>query len=533
MNLFYSYDKGSHRDPNRKQQLEDNITRSFIVTVSKLNNSTQKYYLDLLLKKAKINLNLKGTLNYKLQSMEDEDDLRNVQLSKNKILITIADRNTNINKNSFLKANYNELVRLDVLEKKRGEAEKYRKLLHSLIEEIDDDQKVITKKQFEDLKQIDDIIKISQADLSIPDLKSRLEFIYHNLIGSRPDAWIYGDNFAILIESKIGNNSIYEAQIFRHLTHRKGFRIDKSDVRLGDNCDSYELINLSWKDIDYSFEELKNNRVNLDNYEKILIDQFKEYLAMTNTFLDLSFIVKPNLGYDREMAREQFPLFLKELDKKIINMNIHPDLQRAHKPLDYLWDYYGIQKTNIKNKKVEVLKDPHYSIYFDKEGAGIALTTKNKKLINKFLESQELISYIRDLFNRTQENLLARYSFTLRNYRLVDYKKGQIKGETFPTFRFEINFSELHGRNEEIKNFIDTMKYYLEYAKQVELLLQVAYPSVSKIKHSQKKNDEEALRSANEKLFKNHEKLLNEFETFVNDTKSLFLELVNFSKKQK
>ena len=48
--------------------------------------------------------------------------------------------------------------------------------------------------------------------------------------GNRPDGWIIGNEEVILIETKIGNYKVKDAQIRRHLTGKKGFHIPQDEI---------------------------------------------------------------------------------------------------------------------------------------------------------------------------------------------------------------------------------------------------------------------------------------------------------------
>jgi hypothetical protein len=540
LNMFYSYSQGGLESADEERVLEDNVTRALIDTLKHSEHSLTAGFLSSILRYD----TKRKAFDYELQNIDDSDSLDLVQGAANKFVLGISPSGNEPRDSSSTQSLEDLVNRLEAFVKEQidPDNETAKRPLRELRQSIRGIIEQVRKKredgsfdsELNDLNHVMTHTLSEKAlggdwhlDITDSDLPDQLSFIYECLLGSRPDGWIWESGpdttsdhkseFAVLIENKI-YGELNAIQLRRHIRRRTGLDSNKENVK---------IIPTSWKAIASFFASYKTEH----QPTAFLVEQFKEYLSMTNIILDLSFLTDKDGGYERQIAREQFPKLLEEWDKKIFAMKIHPDLRRAHRPLDYLWDYYGIKQLNIKNKKDEAQQDPHYSVYFGETGAGIGLTTKKKKLIEAFLNSERLKNIIDKLFDdTTNRNLLARYSLILNNYRLVDYRQGQMKGETFPTFTFEINFSELHGRKDKITQFVETMRAYSEYAKQVELLFKVAYPDVSKIKHSQSADQDEALRSANEQLFKKYELLLGEYERFVKDTKPLFLELVESSK---
>jgi len=504
LNLFYSYSGGNRDDLDKCSQLEDNITRSFLITLMHLQTKNRNIFLKALIGAFKHEIKT-DKLNFDLQSIDNKSDLSKISNVPKKILLTIGRQVSDIKKSDLAiidvdKGLINKINKLD--EKAKGKKE----------EEIKKKYKQMVKKQM-----FDEEFQISGDEEKIHG--KYLQSLYSLIHGSRPDGWIYNDDIAILIEAKSGFGKIYDSQIFRHLTDPNGFGIPSKEVLKGDGCDKYDIVNISWKEINEKLYKLELN----DN-EKIFVHQFKEYLIMTGETLDLSFVVKEDEGYDREKAKNQFPLFLEELDREVEKLGIK-NLERGKRPLDILWDYYGI-KTIDKSGKKSINKNPHYSIYFDQPGltnAGITLTTTTMKTtqIKKLFNLPKFNEYLKDKIKLKKEAKISRYYIMLQNYRIIDHIKGQQKGETNYTFMFKINFSEISS-DKDIDVILDSMKQYVNFAKEFAFGIEILYPDVSKIRNK----DQEGLRQLNKALFEDHEKLIKLYCEFIQDTKSIFESLI-------
>ncbi|MBC8488911.1 MAG: hypothetical protein H8D45_23070 [Bacteroidetes bacterium] len=492
LNLFYSFDHGSTKSPDKNIQLEDNITRSFILTLCNLSHKNIVSFLERILPN-RIEIDKGNNIVFDLQSRNDSTSfLRN-------------GRNTNI-QNSFVLTISNHKQKISLNNKQKEKI--------NCINKIGDDRKRY-------LKRIKSIWKKNQVNYleSIPDTFCIQQFEEKEILGfyellseCRPDGWIIGDNFQILIETKIGSNKIFVPQIYRHITDDKGFGFKTCTPKQFNDL----VINCTWTDVLQYFNDLEN----INNTEKFLISEFKEYLVMNGIVLDLSFITELKKGYKRETARKQFPFLLEKLDEKISSLNLR-DFKRSNRPKSgHLWDYYGramLERNKNTNKMKEIVKlDPHYSIYFDQPGAGVGFTINNKTQVKKLL-NEDFINYLRELQEKTDQVSLMRYYFGLINYRLIDHKKGQIKGDTRETFNMRIFLSELKNSTIPIKTVMDDMVKYFKLAKQFEFGIIVLYPN----RNSNIKS-EKGLKNSNINLFKNPDELLDLFTEFIKDTYHYF-----------
>lgn len=530
LNIFFSYDRGGYKDPDKLKQLEDNVTRSFIIVLRHLQPRNQSQ----LLKKLLGPNNYFG-LKYDLQNLKKRSDLK---LNSTKYLLTIGSVESEYRKEHLEKSNIQRFQFEKISEDKDDKSKKvFKKIIYDISSLLDGDESKLAShlRKFENDYNYK-FEKVFDNGINKDRLESHLVYLNDFLKGCRPDAWIYNDHLSIAIESKIGSNPFIESQLCRHIrdkTHGLGVKANEK----------FYVINTTWDNLAEIFKSLKIYNSKNYSVEKFLIDQFEEYIYMNKKVLNLSFITEGS-GYDRENAKEQFPLLLAKLDEKIKKPIMK--FGRADRPLsDYIWDYYGLKDSNEKVKQ-----DPHYSVYFDEDFAGIALTTKNKnqmkfildrkwkekfykKRNEKFDENhkEKFDDFVGNIL-KLESNKRSRYYLNLVNYRLMDWKKGRQKGKTFETFNFELNFSELKNIKEEKvddeisslkKQFLDLSKY----SKQFEFGIRILYP-YGEIK----KGDEALMRGQNKDLFNNVDQLLDMYSNFIENTSEIFKELVELKVKR-
>lgn len=145
--------------------------------------------------------------------------------------------------------------------------------------------------------------------------------------------------------------------------------------------------------------------------------------------------------------------------------------------------------------------------------------------MEKILENKEFNNVFKKVLTLDKIQR-SRYFLQLVNYKLMDWKKGQQKGKTFETFKFELNFSELNQEQTnitEIKNQFNQLK---KYAKQFEFGIRILYP-YGKIKTG----DEELMRGQNKNLFDNEDKLIEMYIDFINDTSTIYRDLLTSKTK--
>ncbi len=107
LNLFYSYDSKGQDDAQGRLQLENNVTRAFIICLRYLQPATEERFLrDLLGNEAGKGLRVDRTedagLRFDLQSVEPKEVLAFIQREDaSKVLLTIGSFATNLRKEDF------------------------------------------------------------------------------------------------------------------------------------------------------------------------------------------------------------------------------------------------------------------------------------------------------------------------------------------------------------------------------------------------------------------------------------------------
>jgi len=464
LNLFYSYNQGNLNDTERIKQLEDNLTRSLISTLLSLDSNMQKRFLEMLVednvRSKHFSLDLQNTLKYN----KSENTLKYV-------IILQRDRSS-IRIEDFF--NFD----LDVISSMESD--------HTAIKQIK-----ASLKQEEDLNYNGIIIAYKY-----------LLSLLNSLSGNRPDAWIIGEYETFLIESKIGGNSVSNYQIFRHVTGKNGLQIKASELK--QKPDNIKIINVSWEDTCKYLLDLDK-----ENY---IINQYCDYITMTGQKLDFNYIINDQFDYD--VHKEQMNLFLNLLDKALMNQNSEFIREKRNKA--GLWESYSIKDDNGK-----FCRDPHYTVGFWNNSISIYLTTLKLNQIDNQL-AEGLKKYINEKKKSCGLDL-SRYYLRQNNYKLVDYQKGQIRGEFQEPFQFFIKFSEIGRNADKISTCLvdfSKMKLY----KQFELGLSIEFFDFSKIRAQ---NQNEQIRHMNKRILEKPELLVSSFVEFMNETKYLFNEMKN------
>jgi hypothetical protein len=475
LNIFFSYNQGNLETAERTMQFEDNLTRAVITTLKHLEKDLQKEII------------LQITKSKTIKSISFEYDLQNTRINisntKRKHLIILQREESDITKGAFSKFNLSEYKR--ILSLKNDEK-------NSLKKEIV--QKLKDGKEFES-----NYLKINYQDLLS---------CYQLILGNRPDGWIHGDKDVIMFETKIGYNKASVYQIYRHLTGENGFRITSHEIKKGEDSDFYNLISLTWSELVQIFKKVATK----SERDRFLINELLSYITMTGQILDFSYITSNNEidEIDDEIHKDQFGLFLNDFDKILMKRKIN--LFRGKRPFSGLWESYG-----LKNVENDPSKNPHYTIGFWKKEIVVYLTTnktnqviRNLGLIQKFYDNKKNELAL-DKFT------LSRYFISQIKYKLVDPKKGQIKGEINEPFKFYIKFPEI-GENMNTVTEILRKFSELNMYKQFELGFSIQFFHFAKIRD----NDDLQIRKLNKELLEKPSNVLESFADFIEETLFIF-----------
>jgi len=90
-NIFYSYDRGSKKDKESLSQLEDNITRGFLIVLKNLEPIHQRKFLKDLVGTPK-NKSTFQSLSFDLQNIEKKEELIRIQAHRYLVWVEVADR---------------------------------------------------------------------------------------------------------------------------------------------------------------------------------------------------------------------------------------------------------------------------------------------------------------------------------------------------------------------------------------------------------------------------------------------------------
>ena len=450
LNIFQAYHGGNHNSPDQINRLEDNLTRAFLIVLKYLKPNEVTEFLK--------NLGFAGTLTspkFDLQNLTDKNALRKIQKSKNQwILVITRDR-----------------YEFSWKEKDKELFQKIDELIGSL-------RKDFLSKVKKALK-CKNPVSFKDVEITSDEASSYYELLHE----CRPDGWIYNDKdpFGILIESKVGGNKLTNAQIYRHLSGNDGFNLKENAL----SFEEEKIISVTWEGI---INELPSKR----GVAGEIIKQFKEYIIMSGEVLDLE---KLNKKYDQNLAKSNLKILAEKIDHCVSEEKLN--LVRFGNFGDQ-WCAYGLSNSNFEST--------HFSVGLREDGIYCALTipTKDKKKFQSKLEDPRLKKHIDDILNDKKKCLM--YILELCNYRIIDWKQGQIKGDKHGTFSFSIRLSELKDSKIKYGDFVKIAIDCLSVTKQFDYIFKISWID------AKKPGD---FRAKNRRLLKDPNKLVDEFVGFM------------------
>lgn len=466
LNLFYSYNQGDFSSPETQKQLENNLTRALITTIKNLSPEAQRQIIELLIaQKTGIKLKSKKFL-FDLQNTE-----HNVNKDASKYIIILQRTKSEITLIDLKKINEPILTFLTTQANK------------------DDLKRDINRH----LKEGSDFTR-NKITIKNEELTSILDLIHQNI----PDAWIIGEQVAILIETKIGRNIASPFQIIRHITGKNGFNISHKDFTSGKS--DVNLVCLTWEEVASLIRQLYKNSPDIK--EHFLLNELLEYINMTAQVLDFSYIIDNEI--DNNIHKEQFELFLCKLDNVLKNKKL--PFERKKRKKSGLWEPYTLSGSNKE--------DPHYTIHFSDKEISIYLTTRNMRQV------KDSIPNLKAFYQSRKNNPaipLFRYYICQEQYRLVDWKQGQLHGEFQHPFNFYISFPQIGDNISKICQILaefSDMKIY----KQFELGYSIQFYDFSKIDG----RDTLQVRKLNSQLLSEPNEIVKIFTEFIEETRELF-----------
>lgn len=309
----------------------------------------------------------------------------------------------------------------------------------------------------------------------------------------------------MFFETKIRDNEVSRFQLFRHITGKDGFGI-KPGLIAEENP---HIVSLTWERLQEILEALLNTAT---EREKLLLYELRSYISMTGQTLDLSYIVNRIGSVDLEAHREQFSLFLDRLDIELARRELR--YKRENRKKTGLWESYGVLGLDGKPSK-----DPHFTIGFWDNFIAVYLTTKTQNQISSsFLElARNFIDGKRTSIDFTKDPSLSQFYIRQQDYRLVDYKKGQMHGERDQPFELYIQFSKI-ADSKKLCTILQSVAQ-LRVAKQFELGYEIKFFDFSKVSNQ---DGSGGLRSINRYLLERPAELIERFAQFIEESTPLF-----------
>jgi len=325
----------------------------------------------------------------------------------------------------------------------------------------------------------------------------------------RPDGWIYNNQVAILIESKVDSNKVVEHQLFRHLIGNNGFNLSLEELHYG-----FKFKCVTWEDVASCIKEYIDpipNKKSNEFCEKLVIE-FERYLNMTNQ------IFNPYENRDNRKSRNaQLSILIKKIEKAIENNNVlsqYKDFLKLDRK--YSGGYIGEQ--------IGKSKDAHYNINFDTPafiGVNLtlfepSLTEERISILKQFIQKKIDIEIPSGYTVSKQQSELMRYGISAVGYRKV--KKTERRGEGIETAKLAVNLFELvFNRKRQRKFLINNIFQFYEGNKLLFRQMDITY-SIKFFQWNRKKYDESDIRHLNWELVETPEKIVYAFIDFIQDT---------------
>lgn len=275
--------------------------------------------------------------------------------------------------------------------------------------------------------------------------------------GSRPDAWVYGDDFVILIESKVVGG-LNHSQIRRHL----------NTLSVGSTIKPTTVIK-TWPDIYRFFSTIDGPLTSKDEW---LVQQFLKYLEWSNMsdfigfdYECFEFFYGPKDKDTRKWLRNTFTLFSSALLEKLRELDSFYegfDIGNIKENDDHCWTAFG--PTNKEYRKFA-----HQSVSITPFGLEVFFNVETssavrrlRKLINNFpqqfqdailnLESLKTVSiivierrqrqaslYDYALAAQIEHNVLCSQNLGKKSFEYLTYLLNTIP---FPQFKLQIFFGQ-------------------------------------------------------------------------------------------
>jgi hypothetical protein len=289
----------------------------------------------------------------------------------------------------------------------------------------------------------------------VPERKNELLITKIDKHHSRPDAWIYGDKYAILVESKVVGYLDY-SQMREHYK------------KLGINSKRKpEYYEITWGEVQRFFKNELNSLSNNANSSKtFLLNQFTEYLDMCN-LTDFNGFDSDFFDYFFSHDNEESRIWVKRKINSFASM-IFNEMSKVDKSFYQNFDQGQLKtKDNSswiafgpKNKKYR--KHAHLTIRFDSQGIEIFINIETKPATENFKKNiknrpeklkkaiKELcsISNLTFVVEKREKVVASKYNYLklleIESYALIEEK---LSDSTYDFFISSINTTDLPSIN--------------------------------------------------------------------------------------
>lgn len=475
MNLFQAYSSGNTKDQERIKSLENNVTRAFVITLKYIHDETPDISHEILngLVGAEMPISKAENVLFDLQSGTPEIKASAQQSVVKKIILAISSRREE-------KPTFSCVDRYDEVLKAVGDKNR-KKLLNSLAA-------ILKKKESDKTEKV--LIAGKEYSFSRREVADVYQLVHDNI----PDGWIVApQNYAILLESKVGSGRVCEDQLFRHATGSNGFRLPAQEVKAG----GVRVVCATWGDVCDLLIQAKDSK-QLGEVSLEITEQFLEFMEMCGEKLNFGSLVEGQ--YKEIEMRDQFLLLVEKMQQKLNDRGI--PLVREDRPLAGLWQRF----------KLEDSKDIFYTLRVSESGVEISLTAHNH-MKNRLYSNDDWADVLWGMCEKSGKWIKHRYQVVLHDYRLVDWKKGQQHGENDELFSYRFTLGTVDTRDD-LESLVRVGRELvkLKDVKQLDITFRVG--AVSRLKPE----EEGTSRAENAKLLLNPDVLLDAFCDYVEKT---------------
>jgi len=280
----------------------------------------------------------------------------------------------------------------------------------------------------------------------VPERKNELLVTKIEKHHSRPDAWIYGDEYAILVESKVVGYLDY-SQMREHY--------QKLDVNSKRKPEYYEI---TWGEVQLFFKNELNsldNDVNASNL--FLLNQFTEYLDMCN-LTDFNGFDSDFFDYFFSHDNEESRIWVKNKINSFASL-IFNEMSKVDKLFYQDFDQGQLKTKDIsswiafgpKNKKYRKLA--HLTIRFDSQGIEIFINIETKPATENFKQNiknqpNKLKKAIKELCNicdltfmveKREQDVASKYNY----FKLLEIESYALKEEKISDSTYDFFISSI------------------------------------------------------------------------------------------